>query len=226
MRKGGTTREMFGLGGRAFPFAPDRPQARAGGGIPWRRVRRLLVVFGGVGAVIALLAFGFTRDPRAIPSPLVGRPAPSFSLALLNGGSLELDALRGKVVVVNFWASWCFPACVNEAPRLEAAWRRYRDDGVLVVGVAYQDSETNARQFIARHGKTYPSGLDQGSRIAVDYGVYGVPETFFIDRTGRISKKHVGEIDDATLRTTIESLLNEATGDKGAARPWHGAERD
>lgn len=177
--------------------------------IPWRRLGRVLVVIGGVGAVIALLAFGFSRDPKAIPSPLVGRPAPSFSLALLDGGSLNLEELRGKVVVINFWASWCYPACWNEAPRLEAAWRRYRERGVVLVGIVYQDSEGKAREFIARHGKTYPSGMDPGSRIAINYGVYGVPETFFIDRSGRIRRKHVGEIQEETLTTTIESLLQE-----------------
>jgi len=180
--------------------------AGAGWKIPWRR---LLVVLVGVGALVSLLAYGFTRDPKAIPSPLVGRPAPSFSLALLDGGTLNLETLRGKVVVVNFWASWCYPACWNEAPRLEAAWRRYRERGVVLVGVVYQDSEANAREFISRHGKTYPNGMDPGSRIAINYGVYGVPETFFIDRAGRIRRKHVGEINEETLGTMIESLLEK-----------------
>lgn len=179
--------------------------------IRWRRVRRLLIVIGGVGAVLSLLAYGFTRDPKAIPSPLVGRPAPTFSLTLLQGGSLDSSTLRGKVVVVNFWASWCYPACWNEAPRLEAAWRRYRDRGAALVGIVYQDSEANAREFIERHGKTYPNGVDPSSRIAINYGVYGVPETFFIDRAGRIRRKHVGEIDEETLRNVIESLIGEPT---------------
>ncbi|MBI4610713.1 MAG: TlpA family protein disulfide reductase [Candidatus Rokubacteria bacterium] len=182
----------------------------------------MLLVIGGVGALVALLAFGFTRDPKAIPSPLVGRPAPAFSLALFGGGSLSLESLRGKVVVVNFWASWCFPACWNEAPRLEAAWRRYRDRGVVLVGIVYQDSEANAKEFIARHGKTYPSGMDPGSRIAIDFGVYGVPETFFIDRAGRIRRKHVGEINDEILSTTIEDLLREAVEPPKTSAVWRG----
>ncbi len=173
------------------------------------RLRRLLLVVAVVGALLALLAYGSTRDPRAIPSPLVGRPAPAFSLASLNSGSLNLSDLRGRVVVVNFWASWCYPACWNEAPRLEAAWRRYRDRGVVLVGVVYQDSEANAREFIRRQGKTYPNGVDPASCIAIDYGLYGVPETFFIDRAGRIRWKHAGEIDEETLRANIESLLRE-----------------
>ncbi len=178
----------------------------------WRRLRRLFLVVGAIGGLIALLAYGFTRDPRAIPSPLVGRPAPDFTLALLDGGSLTLSALRGRVVVVNFWASWCYPACWNEAPRLEAAWRTYRDRGLVMVGVVYQDSETNAREFIRRFGKSYPNGLDPRSRIAIEYGVYGVPETFFIDRAGRLRWKHVGEMDEATLRAGIEALLAEPSG--------------
>ncbi len=158
-------------------------------------------------ALVALLAFGFTRDPRRIDSPLVGKPAADFTLELLDGGVLRLSALRGRPVVVNFWASWCYPACWNEAPRLEAAWRRYRDRGLMMVGIVYQDSAANARDFVREHGKSYPNGLDPGGRIAIEYGVYGVPETFFIDREGIIVYKHVGEIQAETLTARIEGLL-------------------
>ncbi|MGH7361005.1 MAG: TlpA family protein disulfide reductase [Candidatus Methylomirabilales bacterium] len=157
--------------------------------------------------LIALLAYGFTRSPKDIPSPLIYRPAPDFTLALLDGGRLSLRELRGKVVVVNFWASWCYPACWNEAPRLQAAWERYRERGLVLVGVVYQDREQGAREFIRKHGKTYPNGMDPKSRIAIDYGVYGVPETFFIDREGKIAHKHVGEIAMETLTSEIEKLL-------------------
>ncbi len=157
--------------------------------------------------LIALLAYGFTRSPKDIPSPLIRQPAPDFTLALLDGGRLTLGELRGKVVVVNFWASWCYPACWNEAPRLQAAWERYREKGLAMVGVVYQDREQAAREFIRKHGKTYPNGMDLKSRVAIDYGVYGVPETFFIDREGRIAHKHVGEISMETLTSEIEKLL-------------------
>lgn len=170
-------------------------------------VIRLVGVVMVIGGFIALLAFGFTRNPKEIPSPLIGKPAPPFTLSLLNGGQLTLTALRGKVVVVNFWASWCYPACWNEAPRLEAAWERYKEKGVVIVGIVYQDTEEKARAFTERFGKTYPNGLDLKSRIAIDYGVYGVPETFFIDRQGRITHKHVGEIQMETLVAKIEELL-------------------
>lgn len=158
--------------------------------------------------LLLLLAYGFWTDPSRVSSPLVGREAPDFTTPLLGGGELGLRDLRGKVVVVNFWASWCYPACWNEAPRLEGAWQRYKDQGLMMVGIVHQDSEGNARDFIQKHGKTYPNGMDSGSRIAIEYGVYGVPETFFIDREGKVAYKHIGEIDMETLTVQIEALLS------------------
>jgi len=169
--------------------------------------------------LIALLAFGFTRSPKDIPSPLVRQPAPAFTLALLDGGHLTLGGLRGKVVVLNFWASWCYPACWNEASRLQAAWERFRERGVVLVGIVYQDREQGAREFIRKHGKTYPNGMDPRSRIAIDYGVYGVPETFFIDREGRIAHKHVGEIGMEVLVARIEELLLASGGTPARTSP-------
>ena len=157
--------------------------------------------------LLVLLAYGFWTDPRRVPSPLVGRDAPDFAISLLDGGEMRLRDLRGKIVIVNFWASWCYPACWNEAPRLEAAWQQYKDRGVMLVGVVHQDTEGNARDFIQKHGKTYPSGMDVRSRIAIEYGVYGVPETFFIDQEGKIAYKQIGEISAETLTTQIEALL-------------------
>lgn len=179
----------------------------------WKKLFSLLVVVLSLASVLLLLAYGLGTDPRAIPSPLIGRQAPPFTLPLFEGGTLRLADLRGKVVVLNFWASWCYPACWNEAPRLQAAWEQYRDHGVMVVGIAYQDREADARAFIDRFGKTFPSGPDTGSRIAIDYGVYGVPETFFIDRQGRIAHKHVGEISTAVLNNWITRLLAQRRGE-------------
>ncbi len=157
--------------------------------------------------LLLLLAYGFGKDPKRIPSPLVGREAPDFTISLLEGKKLSLRDLKGKIVVVNFWASWCYPACWNEAPRLEAAWQQYRDRGLVLVGIVYQDTEGNAKDFIQKHGKTYPNGMDSKSRIAIEYGVYGVPETFFIDREGKVAYKHIGEISTETLTSQIERLL-------------------
>lgn len=158
-------------------------------------------------ALLLLLAYGFWTDPRIVPSPLVGGPAPDFTLTLLDGKEIRLSDLRGQPVVVNFWASWCYPACWNEAPRLEATWQRYKDQGVMLIGIIYQDAEKNAREFIAEHGKTYPNGMDVKSRIAIEYGVFGIPETFFIDREGNVAHKHIGEIEMETLTAETEALL-------------------
>jgi cytochrome c biogenesis protein CcmG, thiol:disulfide interchange protein DsbE len=158
--------------------------------------------------VLALFAYGLSRDPRSIPSPLVGRQATDFTLPLFGSGTFTLAEQRGKVVVMNVWSSWCIPACYNEAPALEAAWQRYRGKEVIVLGINYQDREAAARDFLARFRHTFPNGPDVGSKVAIEYGVYGVPETFFIDRDGRIAYKHVGEISLPILVQQIERLLH------------------
>jgi cytochrome c biogenesis protein CcmG/thiol:disulfide interchange protein DsbE len=174
----------------------------------WKKLLLLLAVM----SVLVLLAYGLGTDPKAIPSPLVGQASPAFTLSLFDGNKLRSEDLRGKVVVLNFWASWCYPSCWNEAPRLQAAWEQYRDLGVMVVGVNYQDKEVNARAFLKRFHKTYPNGPDTGSRISIDYGVYGVPETFFIDPQGRIAHKHIGEISTAVLHECLPRLLSPRPG--------------
>jgi len=160
--------------------------------------------------VLVLLAYGFRTDPRAIPSPLLGKPAAAFALRTFDGEPVRLDALRGKVVVVNFWASWCYPACYEEAPALERGWQKYRERGVVLVGVNIQDKEDPARRFLKQFGHTFPNAPDPAGRVSVDYGVYGVPETFFIDRRGRVRNKHVGAVTDALLTAQVERLLGEA----------------
>jgi len=159
--------------------------------------------------VLVLLAYGFKTDPREIPSPLLGRPAAAFSLTTFAGSPLSLEDLRGKVVMLNFWASWCVPACYDEAPALERAWQAYRDKGVTVVGVDIQDKEEAARQFLSRFEHSFPNAPDSRGRVAVDYGVYGVPETFFIDRKGRVRFKHVGALTDDIARQHLDTLLKE-----------------
>jgi len=160
--------------------------------------------------VLVLLAYGFRTDPRDIPSPLLGRPASPFKLTAFDGKPLSLEALRGQVVIVNFWASWCYPACYEEAPSLERAWKTYKDHGLVMVGVNYQDKDEPARRFLTQFGHTFPNAPDPGSRVAVDYGVYGVPETYFIDKKGRVRFKQVGPVSDEMLKSQIERLLAEA----------------
>ena len=162
--------------------------------------------------VLGLLAYGFRIDPRAIPSPLVGRPAAPFSLTSFDGKPLTLEGLRGQVVVLNFWASWCYPACYEEAPVLEAGWRAYRERGLVVVGVDIQDTEEAARRFMDQLKLTFPNAPDPKGKVSIDYGVYGVPETFVIDRQGRIPAKHVGAVSDRVFEEHVLPLLAEGTG--------------
>ena len=159
--------------------------------------------------VLGLLAYGFRVNPRDIPTPLIDRPAAAFELTSYAGERVSLDAYRGRVVVVNFWASWCHPACYEEAPVLERNWRAYRDRDVVVLGIDIQDKAEAAKKFIADFSLTFPNALDAAGRVSVDYGVYGVPETFFIDRRGRIRAKHVGAVTDEAFRREVERLLAE-----------------
>ena len=166
----------------------------------WRRL--VLVFLVGV-PLVAVLAYGFTRDPREIPSPLIGRPAPPFSIELMDGRQVSLADLRGKVVFLNFWASWC-PPCRAEARDLEAAWRQHRGEDVVFLGVNIQDTEAGARGFLREFDITYANGIDARNRIAIDYGVWGIPETFFLDRTGRITYKHVGALGTELIHAKLE----------------------
>lgn len=186
----------------AYPLARDRF-------IRGQVVKRVLIPISVV-PLLLLLAYGFWTDPRYVPSPLIEKPAPPFTLSLFDGDPVSLEGLRGKVVVLNFWASWCFPACYEEAPVLEAAWRAYKDQDVVVVGVNVQDTERAAREFMDRFRFTFPNGPDRGGRISIDYGVYGIPETFVLDKAGRIAYKHVGAVTAEVLSAQIESLLHQA----------------
>ena len=159
--------------------------------------------------LLLLLGYGFRTNPREVPSPLIGKPAAPFTLVTFDGGQISLEALRGQVAVVNFWASWCYPACYEEAPALERAWTTYRDKGVVMIGINIQDKEEPAKKFLAQFGHTFPNAPDPAGRVAVDYGVYGVPETFFIDRAGRVRWKHVGAVTDGIFKVQVEALLAE-----------------
>ena len=166
--------------------------------------------------VLALFAFGFTRNPGEIPSPLPGRPAPSFALPVFAAGepplardvgdTLKLGNLAGKVVVVNFWASWCL-ACRDEHVALSETAREYADKPAQFIGVLYHDRPANGLRWIeSMGGQSYPSVTDERSRMAIDYGLYGVPETFIVDPGGRIAYKHIGPITANVLKFWIDSL--------------------
>ena len=175
--------------------------------------RRSAVALAASVPVIALLGFGMTRDPRAIPSPLPGRDAPAFALPVLARGDVAtapdtvvLAAYRGKAVVLNFWASWCL-ACRSEHAALSTIAAAYRDSGVYFFGVTYNDRPESSKRWIAEMGgQSYPSLFDPGARTAIDYGLYGVPETFFIAPDGRVAYKHVGPVTEEMLVQRIAEL--------------------
>ena len=156
--------------------------------------------------VLVLLAYGFRTDPRDIPSPLVGKPASSFKLTAFDGKPVALEALRGQVVIVNFWASWC-TECHEEQDALDQIWQRYRDSGVVLLGVNFEDTSDGARDYMHQSGLTYPVVEDKDSKTALAYGIRGIPETFLIDRTGRIVDRIIGRVDADRLASGVEPLL-------------------
>ncbi len=189
------------------------PSVRAGTIIAPQAGRRRLLSGIALAAVLLLTAValmmwgpGNSRVRRSNGRPLVGQPAPDFTIALLDGSWLTLSALRGKVVVVNFWASWC-PPCADELPDLQRVWSAYSERGVTLVGVAFSDEEAAVRDFIERFSLTYPVGLDENGRVAGRYGITGVPETFVVDANGNVAAVHIGPVTAEQLMQDVESAL-------------------
>jgi cytochrome c biogenesis protein CcmG, thiol:disulfide interchange protein DsbE len=185
--------------------------------------RRLAITILIIAPILALLAYGFTRDSRYIVSPLIAKPATPFTLTMFDGRKLTLEDLRGKAVFVNFWASWCLP-CREEARELEAAWQKVKDKNMVFLGVAVQDTDQNSRESLKEFNITYPNGKDEAGKIAVDYGTWGIPESFFIDPEGRITYKHVGAIRAALVISKLDEAVKgivsaqEGKGDYNAVR--------
>lgn len=168
-------------------------------------IRRLIITLLIIGPILALLAYGFTRDSRYIVSPLMAKPAVPFTITLFDGKKLSFADLKGKAVFLNFWASWC-PPCRAEARDLEAAWQKVKDRNMVFIGVALQDTDEASREFLKEFNVSYPNGKDESGKIAVDYGTWGIPESFFIDPQGRITYKHVGGI----RASLVVAKINEA----------------
>jgi cytochrome c biogenesis protein CcmG/thiol:disulfide interchange protein DsbE len=178
-----------------------------------RRLRWLLVPLI-VLPLALLLTAGFGRDPRAVSSPLVGRAAPSWELTTLEGDTLSSEDLAGRPYVVNFWASWCIPACVDEHPVLAAAHEGHGED-LVVVGVLYQDEREPARAFLDRYGDAgYAHLVDPDGRLAIEFGVTGPPETFFVDAGGTVRAKQFGPLTDELMSERLASILPTAAGDR------------
>lgn len=188
-------------------------------GMNWRRAS----IAGAVALpLIGLLAWGMTRDPGEIKSPLPGRPAPDFALEVFAqgepgqqralGDTVRLLQLRGQVVVLNFWASWCLE-CRREHKALTDVAAEYADKGVKFFGVLYNDQPSNGLKWIQEMGgQSYPSINDPRTRTAIDYGLYGAPETFIIAKDGIVAYKHIGALTDALLIQKLDSLLAAPSG--------------
>ena len=169
-------------------------------GLRWLAVPILIVPLGW------LLFTGLGNDPRTIPSPLVGKPLPAFSGTTLDGTTFSSAELAGRPAVVNVWASWCIPACVDEHPVLLAAAADHAGQ-LAVVGILYQDTADDARGFLARYGDGgWPNVLDASGRIAIDLGVTGPPETFFVDGTGIVRARHVGPLTAEEMAEQLAAL--------------------
>jgi cytochrome c biogenesis protein CcmG/thiol:disulfide interchange protein DsbE len=165
----------------------------------WLLVPALVVPVGWV------LFAGIGKDPREIPSPLVGRPLPAFSAPTLEGGSFTTDDLAGRPALINVWASWCAP-CVEEHPLLLRAAADHAG-ALQLVGIVYQDSTDTALAFLARYGDGgWPDVLDGEGRIAVELGVTGPPETFFVDASGIIRYRHVGPLTTEVLDEQLAAI--------------------
>ena len=137
--------------------------------------------------------------------PLVGKPAPDFTLTTLDGGSVKLSQLRGRPVLLNFWASWCLP-CRDEAPLLSALAGQQSATGLAIVGVVYQDKAGDARAFRNQYNLTFPSLLDPKLNTAIDYGVGAVPESFFIDKEGVVQAHLRQELTRETLASELSKI--------------------
>lgn len=171
----------------------------------WRTVRQCLLV-------LTLLLLGGC-GAAATPTPEMAQPAEFTTFA---GNPVSIAGLRGQVVVLNFWASWCAP-CRSEMPAFDAAAKRYRDRGVVVLGLASKDTEAAARAFASEIGVSYPLGYDTGDQIAASYKIYGMPSTLFLDRQGRIARRVPGVLTESQLGSYIDELLQlgKAEGNRG-----------
>jgi|GEM_PF-371583 len=178
-----------------------------------KRVFWALLVFVLLGVLLFAMRQGFGKNPRTVPFKLLGQAAPAFSIPTLEGGQLGLEALRGRPVVINFWSSWCAP-CAEEAPALEKSYQKWGQK-VAFVGVVFEDSEANARNFLRRHPASYPQLFSPVSTMAIDYAVTGVPETYFLDEQGKIIGRYASPIptpeyfDFLLLDFRMQSLANQ-----------------
>jgi cytochrome c biogenesis protein CcmG, thiol:disulfide interchange protein DsbE len=164
-------------------------------------------------AAVVLVLLGFLavvgwRLSTVKLGPRATGPAPDFSLTGFDGQVVTLSKLRGQVVVINFWASWCQP-CRQEAAYLERTWRKYENKGVVFIGVDWSDTEKDARAYIKEFDLTYLTGPDLGTRISQSFRIQGVPETYYVDKTGQLRGVTIGPLETPVLDNKIDALLRE-----------------
>lgn len=178
---------------------------------------KALIVVGALAAIAAvgiLFALAFSLVSQQGARPTAGSPVPDFSMSLYPNyragfpEQIKLSDLRGRPVVMNFWASWCVE-CYKEADALEAVYRKYKDQGVVFLGVDYLDTEAPALAYLQQYNVTYPNGIDVQQKIAKAYRITGVPETFFIDKNGVVREVIIAPLSEAQLSASIERLLKE-----------------
>src|SRR6266566_1476494 len=201
------------------PSSGDMPGQQLTGERKGRAQKRRIVLF----VVASLLSVGLLallgsqllvpaqNQSDAGNSPLIGHPAPDFTLGTLgpHSGSaptIHLASLKGKPIMLNFWASWCDP-CQHEAPLLETIWLRIQGQGMVFLGIDFQDTASDGLSFLRTYGITYPNVVDPTGSTAINYGVTGVPETIFIDRHGMVIHKVIGELTEQTLQSNLHMLL-------------------
>jgi cytochrome c biogenesis protein CcmG/thiol:disulfide interchange protein DsbE len=170
--------------------------------------KKALIPLGIFVVLLVFLAIGLTRDPHEIPSPLIGKPAPAFTAPVLNkaGETLSTKDMLGKVWLLNTWASWCV-ACRQEHPLLVEF---SKSNPLPIIGLDYKDQEADGMQWLARFGNPYTTSItDRDGRIGIDFGVYGVPESFLIDKAGIIRYKQIGPFTEEALRDKLVPLIKE-----------------
>jgi len=172
---------------------------------PRRKSALVPLAFAVVLALLALLAWGLKK---AQAGPVESGMAPDFSLTGFDGRKVTLSELRGQVVIINFWASWC-PPCREEAAYLEQTWRKYKDQGVVFIGVDYVDTKKEALAYIQEFDITYINGPDLETVISDAYNIQGVPETFYVSKSGELRGVHIGPLKAPELDKKIDELLAE-----------------